>query len=43
MGYILNNDDSFTKVGHTRNKKSNKKKFKHLNRIKKNSKRRNRG
>ena len=43
MGYILYNDDTFIKVGHKRNKKSNKKKVKHLRRIKKNSKRRNRG
>lgn len=41
MGYILN-DDTFIKVGHKRNARFDKKKFKRLCKIKKNSKRRNR-
>ena len=42
MGYILHEDNTFTKVGHKRNKKSNKKKFKRLIKIRKISKRKNR-
>ena len=43
MGYILHEDNTFTKEGHRRNKKFNKKKFKRLQKIRKNSKRKNRG
>lgn len=42
MGYILHNDNTFTKDGHRQNKKSDKKKYKHLQKMKKNSKRKNR-
>lgn len=42
MGYILH-DDTFTKCGHKSKKKFNKQKRKHLQKIKKNSKRKNRG
>lgn len=42
MGYILNDDNTFRKVDHKHYKKSNKKKFKRLIKIKKNSKRKNR-
>lgn len=30
MGYILHDDDTFTKDGHRQNKKANKKKYKRL-------------
>lgn len=43
MGYILHDNDIFTKEGHKRNKKLNKKKFKRLQKLRKNSKRKNRG
>lgn len=42
MGYILHDDDTFTKVGHKRNKQKSKQKYKRLQRIKKKSKRLNR-
>ena len=42
MGFILHDNDTFTKVDHTKNKKLNKKKFKRVQKIKKNSKRKNR-
>ena len=42
MGYILNNDDTFTKVGHKKNKTSNKQKYNRLQKMRKNSKRKNR-
>ena len=42
MGYILNEDDTFTKVGHKKNKMQNKQKYKRIIKIKKNSKRKNR-
>lgn len=41
MGYILNDDDTFTKVGHEKNKIKNKKKYKRIQRMKKISKRKN--
>lgn len=42
MGYILHDDNTFTKDGHKTNKKRNKKKYKRLQKMKKNSKRKNR-
>lgn len=42
MGYILHDNDTFTKDGHKQDKKKNKQKFKRLRKIKKNSKRKNR-
>lgn len=42
MGYILHNDNTFTKDGHKQDKKKNKHKFKRLLKIKKNSKCKNR-
>ena len=42
MGYILNEDDTLTKVGHKKNKMKNKQKHKHIRNIKKNSKCKNR-
>ena len=42
MGYILHEDNTFTKVDHKRNKRYNKKKFKRLIKIRKISKRKNR-
>lgn len=42
MGYILHDDDTFTKDGHCKNKKKDKQKYKRLRKIKKNSKRKNR-
>lgn len=42
MGYILNEDDTFTKVGHKKNKLKNKQKYKRIRKMKKNSKRKNR-
>ena len=42
MGYILNEDDTFTKVGHKKNKIKNKQKYKRIQKMKKNSKRKNR-
>ena len=42
MEYILNEDDTFTKVGHKKNKMQNKQKYKRIRKIKKNSKRKNR-
>lgn len=42
MGYILNENDTFTKVGHKKNKMKNKQKYKRIQKIKKNSKRKNR-
>ena len=42
MGYILHNDDTFTKDGHKARRKFNKKRFKRLIRMKKYSKKLNR-
>ena len=42
MGYILHEDGHFTKDGQHINKKKNKKKYKHLRKIKKTSKLKNR-
>ena len=42
MGYILKEDDTFTKVGHKKNKMQNKHKYTRIRTIKKNSKRTNR-
>lgn len=42
MGYILHDNGTFTKHGHEQNKKFNKKKYKHLQKMKKNSRRKNR-
>lgn len=42
MGYILNDDDTFIKVGHKKNKVRNKKKYKRIQRMKKISKCKNR-
>lgn len=42
MGYILHDDNTFIKDGHKQNKKFDKKKYKRLLKMKKNSKRKNR-
>ena len=42
MGYILRDDNTFTKDGHRLNKRTNKKKYKRLQKMKKNNKRKNR-
>lgn len=42
MGYILNENDTFTKVGHKKSKTKNKQKYKCIQKMKKNSKRKNR-
>ena len=42
MGYILNHNNEFIRDGDKKHKKKDKKKFKHLQKIRKTSKRRNR-
>ena len=41
MGYILHNDDTFTKDGHRKSKKNDKQKFKRLQKMRKKSKKQN--
>lgn len=43
MAYILNDDNTFTRCGHKHNKKLNKQKYKRIQKIKKKSRRLNRG